>query len=171
MKKLLVASIIMIFTISSIQAQKEEEKKDVKEELFVKLKEGAKPIIYVDGKIFDFPMELIDQSKIASVFIVKGKDAITKYKAPDGVILITTMKLGSTPISDLDLSYKRDIATNNDPKIIVDGKVVDKATLDKLKPETIDKMEVLKGKKAIESYNAPNGVIIITLKKRVVLKE
>ena len=165
MKKFLVASIIMIFTISSIQAQKEEEKKDVKEDLFVQLKEGAKPVIYVDGKIFEFPMELIDQSKIASVFIVKGKDAITKYKAPDGVILITTKELGSTPISDLDLSYQRDIDTKKDPKVIIDGKVVDKATLDKLKPETIDKMNVIKGKEAIEKYDAPNGVIIITLKK------
>ena len=111
-------------------------------------------------------MELIDQSKIAAVFIVKGEDAITKYNAPEGVVLITTKKLGATPISDLDVSYKRDIATNNDPKIIVDGKVVDKATLDKLKPETIDKMEVLKGENAMDKYNAPNGVIIITTKKR-----
>lgn len=162
MKKIIVALIIVFFTISSIQAQKDEEKK---EELIVKLKEGAKPIIYVDGKIFDFPMELIDQSKIATVFVVKGADAITKYKAPDGVVLITTKELGATPISDLDLSYKRDIGTKNNPKVIVDGKVVDKATLDKLKPEKIDKVEVIKGKEAIESYNAPNGVIIITTKK------
>lgn len=166
MKKLVVASIIIFFSILSTQAQNDEKKKEVKEDLFIQLKEGAKPIIYVDGKIFDFPMELIDQSKIASVFVVKGADAVTKYKAPDGVILITTKELVSTPISDLDLSYKRDIGPKNDPKIIVDGKVVDKATLDNLKSHLIEKMQVIKGDEALKNYNAPNGVIIITTKKR-----
>ena len=32
-------------------------------------------------------------------------------------------------------------------------------------PENIEKMEVVKGEKAVTKYNAPNGVIIITTKK------
>ncbi|WP_026776633.1 hypothetical protein [Polaribacter sp. Hel_I_88] len=166
MKKISVALIIMIFTISSIQAQKEKDKKDRKEELIVKLREGAKPIIYVDGKIFDFPMELIDQSKIESVFVVKGADAKTKYKAPDGVILITTKSFELIKISEESITKNYKIESKNDPIVIVDGKVVDKNILEELKTETIDKMQVIKGEEALKKYNAPNGVIIITTKKR-----
>jgi len=32
-------------------------------------------LIYVDGKIFDFPLELIDQSKIASIMVVEKQEA------------------------------------------------------------------------------------------------
>jgi len=167
MKKLFVASIIIFFTISSIQAQKDEEKNDVKEDLFVKLKEGAKPIIYVDGKIFDFPMELIDQTQIESFFVVKGKDAIAKYKAPNGVVLIKTKAAKQLDFSNIKVGeHLKEKESKNYPKIIIDGNVADKEILDTLDPTSIDKMEVIKGKKAIEYYNAPNGVIIITLKKR-----
>jgi hypothetical protein len=166
MKKLVVTLIVMLFTISSIQAQKEEDKKEVKDDLFIQLKEGAKPIIYVDGRIFDFPMELIDQSKIATVFVVKGADAVTKYKAPDGVILITTKSFDTLKFSKDSMTKNYKIGNKNDPKIIVDGKVVDKTTLDNLKSHLIEKMQVIKGDEALKNYNAPNGVIIITLKKR-----
>ena len=164
MKKVLFIAIIMLLSSTIITAQ--EEKKEGKENIYVKLKEGAKPTIYIDGKVFDFPMDLIDQNKIASVFVVKGEQALKKYNAPNGVILIKTKELEATGISNLKIEKNKNTVTDkNAPMVIVDGKVTDRKTLDTISPNTIKKMEVLKGEKAIEKYNSPNGVIIITTKK------
>ncbi|QXP69036.1 hypothetical protein H0I29_10310 [Polaribacter sp. R2A056_3_33] len=164
MKKVLFIAIIMLLSSKIITAQ--EEKKEGKENIYVKLKEGAKPTIYIDGKVFDFPMDLIDQNKIASVFVVKGEQALKKYNAPNGVILIKTKELEATGISNLKIEKNKNTITDkNAPMVIVDGKVTDRKTLDTISPNTIKKMEVLKGEKAIEKYNSPNGVIIITTKK------
>jgi predicted metallo-beta-lactamase superfamily hydrolase len=162
MKKILFAAIIMLFSITVIQAQK----KDKKENLLIKLQEGAKPLIYVDGKVFDFPMELIDQSKIASIMVVKKQDAIKKYNAPNGVVLIQTKEAASIKFSDVKLKDNQRIGRKNGPKVIIDGKVSNKKALDKLKPDQIEKMKIIKGKQAIKKYNASNGVILITTKKK-----
>jgi hypothetical protein len=164
MKKVLFIAIIALLSSTVITAQ--EEKKEGKENIYVKLKEGVKPTIYIDGKVFDFPMDLIDQNKIASVFVVKGEQALKKYNAPNGVILIKTKELEATGISNLKIEKNKNTITDkNAPMVIVDGKVTDRKTLDTISPNTIKKMEVLKGEKAIEKYNSPNGVIIITTKK------
>lgn len=165
MKQLLFATILLFFSISVVQAQKEEEKKDVKEQIYVKLKDGLKPDIYIDGKKFDFPMELIDQSKIASVFVLKNEEALKKYNAPNGVILIKTKGLKFTDVSEVKIKNDIKIGGKDVPMVIIDGKVTDKKTFDKLTPNMIEKMEVIKGEKALKKYNAPNGVIIITTKK------
>ena len=163
MKKLLFVAVVLLLSITTINAQ--EVKKDEEGKIYVKLKGAVKPDIYVDGKKFDFPMELIDQSKIAGVFVIKGKDAIAKYKAPNGVILIKTKTEDGSRVSEVKL--KENIDTNKKgPKVIINGKVSDRKTLDELKPDDIEKMEVIKGEQAKEKYNAPNGVIIITTKKR-----
>ncbi|MDX6747378.1 hypothetical protein SHK09_11290 [Polaribacter sp. PL03] len=161
MKKLLFTTIVLLFSISIIQAQKTDSKKkdkQIKEKLYVKLKDGAKPDVYVDGKRFDFPIELIDQSKIEAVFVVKGEQAKKEYNALNGVILIKTKKTKS-----LDNAV---VSNKKKPMIIINGVVSDKKTLDELKPNQIEKMEVLKGEQAIKKYNSPNGVIILTLKKK-----
>ena len=58
--------------------------------------------------------------------------------------------------------------TDKDPYIIVDGKPIDGAKLKDIDPKTIDHMEVLKDKAAIEKYGdkAKDGVILITTKKK-----
>ena len=165
MKKLLFPIIIMFFSISQVQAQKIEVKKDLKEKLYVKLKDGVKPIIYVNGKVFGFPMELIDQSKIASVFVAKNQDTLKKYNAPNGVVFIQTKEFDSTDISEIKRTDDKKTGGKKGPKVIIDGKVSDQKALKKLIPEDIEKMEVVKGDEAIKKYNAPNGVIIITTKK------
>ena len=57
---------------------------------------------------------------------------------------------------------------NENPLIILDGKEITKKELDKLDSDTIEKVEVLKGDKAIEKHGekAKDGVIIITTKKK-----
>lgn len=160
MKKLILTAFVLLVSMSLVQAQEItlEKKYNVKKEkLNVKVKEGAEPDIYVDGKKFDFSMDLIDTDMIASASIMTGEMAIEKYNAPNGVILITTKKK--------DDSEKSSFNSKN-PKVIIDGKITNKEMLDKLSPDDIEKIEVLKGEKAIKKYNAPNGAIIITTKKK-----
>ena len=58
-------------------------------------------------------------------------------------------------------------ASDKAPYIIVDGKPIDNAKLKEIDPKTIDRMDVLKDKAAIEKYGekAKDGVIVITTKK------
>ena len=55
-----------------------------------------------------------------------------------------------------------------EPYVVVDGKPIDGAKLKEIDPKTIEHMEVLKSKVAIEKYGekAKNGVIVITIKKK-----
>lgn len=53
------------------------------------------------------------------------------------------------------------------PLVVVDGKIIDYANMKSIDPQTIDHMEILKDKSAIDKYGekAKNGVIVITTKK------
>ena len=140
--------------------------KDAKSKESFNEKNSLKPLIFVDGKKFDFPVESIDPTIIATMHVVKGENAIKKYNAPNGVILIVT-KLGKT-FNYYHLKTVENGNMKNDkvfPTIIIDGKESNKKELQKLTPDKIEKMEVLKGKEALEKHNALNGVIIITTKK------
>ena len=57
--------------------------------------------------------------------------------------------------------------SGKEPYIIVDGSPIDNAKLKEIDPKTIDHMDVLKDKSAIEKYGekAKGGVILITTKK------
>lgn len=165
MKKLLFASFLLMCSISVVNAQDKNTKKS-KENIYIKVKDGKNPLVFVDGKKFDFPVELIDQSKIASINVVKGKEAIEKYNASNGVILITTKALENVKFATVKIRENGDVKEDKlAPMIIIDGKVSDRKSLDTLKPEKIEKMEIFKDKKAMEKYKAPNGVIVIITKK------
>lgn len=177
MKKIFTTTFLLLLSISIVNSQEKDTKKDIEsssiqvkkvkdDKIYIKVKNHKKPMIFIDGKKFDFSMDLIDQSKIASINILKGEEAIKNYNAPNGVVLITTKAS-----KDLDFSYVK-MKENGDlgedkksPMIIIDGKVSDKKSLEGLTPERIEKMEIFKGEKAIKKYNAPNGAIVITTKK------
>jgi len=55
---------------------------------------------------------------------------------------------------------------SDSPLYIADGKIINENSFHKIKPETIEKMKVLKGKEAISKYGVKgkNGAVIITLK-------
>lgn len=152
MKKLAFLLAIILSSSFSIIAQNNNNK-----EIRVKVKDDKKPTIYVDGKLFNFSMDLIDQDKIASASILKTEDAIKKYNAPNGVILITTKSLEK----EKSINFNEE----KSPKIFVNGVLKTKAYLETLSPRNIEKMEVIKGERAIKSYKSPNGVILITTKK------
>ena len=168
MKKIILTACAIFLSISLMQAQKNNEaKKDssLVEKLHVKLKDGAKPDIYVDGKKFDFSMDIIDTDMIESVFVIKGEKAITEYNSPNGVILITTKKNVDAEKST-EKTSEISITDEKSPLVIIDGKITNKGSLKNLSTDDIEKIEVFKDEKAIKKYNAPNGAIIITTKKK-----
>ena len=59
-------------------------------------------------------------------------------------------------------------STDKEPYIIVDGKPIEGAKLKDIDPKTIERMDVLKDKAAVEKYGekAKDGVILITTKKK-----
>jgi len=65
------------------------------------------------------------------------------------------------------ISARNGIGTENPPLVIVDGTAIDFDKINEVKPKSIDHIEILKSKSAIEKYGekAKNGVIIITTKK------
>ena len=168
MKKIILMACTVFLSISLMQAQNNNEtKKDssLVEKLHVKLKDGAKPDIYVDGKKFDFSMDIIDTDMIESVFVIKGEKAIKEYNSPNGVILIATKK-NVDIVNTTEKTSKESIFDDKSPMIIIDGKVSNKESIKKLSPDDIEKIEVFKDEKAKKKYNAPNGAIIIITKKK-----
>jgi len=124
--------------------------------------DNEKPIVYVDGKLSDNDeFEKINPNRIKSVSVLKDKTAIEKYgdKGKNGVILITT-KENNERVTLLS-------SGKEEPIVFIDGELSSNKALKELDPDTIEKMEVLKGENAIKEYGkkGKNGVIIITLKK------
>lgn len=135
-------------------------------ELKIELKDDPNPEVYIDGVKYDHKIfELLDQNKIESVNVIKGEQAIQDYNAPNGVIIIKTKEAKSVKIErDGEIVIKNKKEDKN-PVFIIDGKSSKQEVLEKMSPDDIESIEVVKGQKAIDEYNAPNGVIIIKTKK------
>ncbi|GLR15784.1 hypothetical protein GCM10007940_03990 [Portibacter lacus] len=104
----------------------------------------AKPIIYVDGALYEEEVDDIDNEEIATINIYKGESAIVKYgeQAKDGVINITT-KAGQDKgevDSENDANFKiyenRLASTKfgNERKIYAFGKVIKNGPVSFMKP-------------------------------------
>lgn len=177
MKKIITPFCVLLLLVNVCIAQEKKvktEKSPINKTIEFKLKNVnyvpdsiEKPKIYVDGKLFNFDISLIDQDQIESLFVVKGEKAKTEYNAPQGVILIKTKRqalLDSTAVKIDDQANK--IGKNEDPLFIIDGKVVeDSKKIQELSPNDIESIKVLKDNEAKKFYNAENGVIIIKTKK------
>ena len=179
MKKILVTGLILLFSITLTHAQEKDKPNANKTKLNWKFKDGAHPDIYVDGKKFEFSIDLLDTDRIATMNVLKGKEAIEAYNAPNGVIVITTKERSNEDktkfiITDIKGNDSNEMNTKivyrdsnaKDPMIIIDGKEVTRKELKKLKPEDIEAIEVLKDNAAQEAYGADNGVIIVKMKKQ-----
>jgi hypothetical protein len=83
---------------------------------------------------------------------------VIKSDPSDQEVVVKKSKSATFVISD---------SKNTSPLFYVDGKKVSEKEATSLDPDTIEKMEVLKGDKALEAYGkkAEGGVILITLKK------
>ena len=135
--------------------------------LKMELKDDLKPHLYIDGKKYDHDIfDLLDQSKIATVNVIKDDQAHIKYNAPNGVILVTTKKAAAERIVEVDKKEIRINSSDKDPLIVIDGEISDRATLSKLSPDDIATIDVIKGEKAMEQYEAPYGVVVVKTKKK-----
>lgn len=153
------------------------------------------PLYIVDGKeISKNEMDKIDPKEIASMNVWKGPQAIEKYgdKGKDGVIEITlkknnlklpdnnhgdSRKAASTSIKIHDSIDVIQTVTGEAPRvklrpekeyplIILDGKETSKKNFEKIKPEDIESINVLKNQKATDKYGgkAKDGVIEVRTK-------
>lgn len=175
MKKIILSLCILLVAAFTAYAQKDKTNtsdEDVRTTLGFKLKNAkfiydsvARPKTYVDGKLFEFDLNLINQNMIESVSVIKGEEAKKDYNAPQGVILIKTKIQADTSGAVLRIRQKNSkLQEKLDPLFIIDGKVSDKTKVKALTPIDIDDITVIKGEEATKKYNAPNGVIIIKTK-------
>ncbi|MEL7001772.1 MAG: hypothetical protein AAFN93_03455 [Bacteroidota bacterium] len=157
MKNILAIAFLFCISFANVMAQ---------DKFGIELKDGVEPDVYIDGKKYDYSIfQLLDQTKIESVTVIKDKPAKEKYNAPNGVVIVKTKNSKEPEIEIDETKIKIRNSENLSPVIVIDGKVADKAALSELNPKGIDSIVVLKGEKAIEQYNAPNGVVVVKTKK------
>ena len=129
------------------------------------------PLIILDGKIMDIDVNTIPMETVESVNVLPGKEATVKYgvTGKDGVILITTKK-GGVQVTDVPPPPPPPPPSGltNHPLIILNGKVSD-IDLNKLNPNTIDTIKVLKDEVAIKKYGeiGKDGVLEVTTYKNI----
>ena len=151
---------VFVLTTTGVLAQNQSTDKPLK----VKIKEGKDMVVIIDGKTYDSEiLELIDVNKIESVSVLKDEKSKEKYKTKTGVIIIATK--GKVKVKVTEKDKKTEIPSSKEPLILVNGKKISREEMSKIDPNDIKSIEVLKGEKAVKQYNAPDGVIIIKLKK------
>ncbi len=136
--------------------------------------DGKSPLIVVDDVIKDIDVKDIDAETIASMNVLKDKDATDKYgeKGKNGVIEITSKK-GIKPIlKDSEIKVKKydfnsmQTRVGGKPLYIVDGVIMEN-DINSIDPNSIESISVLKGQSASALYGdkGKDGVIIVNTKK------
>ncbi|WP_111308268.1 M56 family metallopeptidase [Confluentibacter sediminis] len=150
---------------------------------------GTSPLIVIDGK--EIPNknlnEVIKQDDIYSIDVLKNENAKSLYgeKGKDRVIVITSKEkakiegktmnnvtvVGYGTMSDstktIRIGHKLDVGKDKHPLVIVDGKEIPQEDFEKLNPDKIETMTILKAETATKKYGKKieNNVIEITTKK------
>ena len=163
MKKLILTTCVLLLSMSLIQAQDKKEENQIKENIHLVIKDEANPDIYVDGKKFNFSMDLIDVNKIESVNVLKGEKAIKEYNAVNGVVLVTTKNSDNKVVKFNFEEVSK--TTGKIPMVIIDGVESNQEMLKKLSPDDIESINVIKGEYAMKKYKAANGAVIVKTKK------
>ena len=149
---------------------------------------SGNPTITVNGKAYTGGMENISGAAIASIDVIKNDPAY-----PEGLIEVTlkdgnerptpaevvVIGYGTVRKEDVEVEGRSDagiffrsrsgenIAPEDQPLFIIDGKTASAEELNALDPRSIESMTVLKATADTEKYGelGKNGVIIIELKK------
>jgi beta-lactamase regulating signal transducer with metallopeptidase domain len=165
--------------------------------ILVPFVEDKKPLFIVDGVMVDgSAARELEPDQIRRIEVVKAQAALKAYgdRGEHGVILVETLARDATPIlgtpidepgDDVEILLKQtdrrsatlrasrvefsELAPGADsPLIVVDGVVASESfSLRGLPPESIDRIEIVKGQAARSRYDHPraaNGVIFITTK-------
>lgn len=173
MKKTILIICLVFISSLMIQAQENEVivKKDKK--INVRVKTGEKAVVIIDGKKHDASiLELLDNDKIKSISVLKGKEAMEKYDN-ENAIIVTSKEVYrgvKASIKDgemiLSISNATKEANFGSPVIIIDGKIVDNDVIHTILPASIYSISVLKDKESKDKYDTETGVILITTKKK-----
>ncbi len=123
------------------------------------------PLIILNGKkIPNEAMNKIPSENIYSINVIKNAEAISTYgkKGENGVVNITLKTSEESP----KIVIGKPI-TNFNHLIIKDGKEISQSEMEKISPNTIESVTILKGEAAIEKYGdkAKDGVVLVTMKK------
>jgi N-acetylmuramoyl-L-alanine amidase len=129
-----------------------ENKNQLKENLDLELNSQKPPLYILDGKeVSKAEVDKIDQATIESVNVLKDKSAIDKYG-----------KKGLNGVVELKLKL------HNPPLYILDEKEITESEMKNLDPSTIESINVLKDKSAMDKYGKKgvNGVVEIKSKQK-----
>lgn len=137
-----------------------------KASLFIKSSGNKEPLFILDGKKTTAGVvKSMNPDSIESINVLKGENALKLYdeKAKNGVVEIRS-KNSNTSNSTIKI---RGYEENKIPLYLVDGKEISHDDMDKIDPNTVEAINVIKREKAIEKHGkkAKNGVVEITLKK------
>ncbi len=120
------------------------------------------PLVLLDGK--EVTLNEISSDNVHSITVLKDKSATDVFgdKGKDGVILITTKEKDIIKVKALKTKKGKE------PLYIVDEKEFNEKNIEDLNPNDIERINVLKGEKAIEKYGdkGKDGVVEITTKKK-----
>ena len=140
-------------------------------------KNDNSPIFYIDGKkVLKGEVTKLNPKTIKNIVVLKDKAAVEKYgdEAKDGAVLIYIKNENTENNSTLEVitikSDSKAFISDDDSKylIYIDGTEATKEDMEKINPDNIEKMNVLKGEAALKLYGdkGKNGVIEITTKKK-----
>lgn len=142
--------------------------KDIKVEV-IEVKDGKKVIKIIengDTKVIEEEIEIIHEGDHKSenvFFIIKSDDfKITKEKKEQKEI---KGEKATKESKEQKVFFKS--ASNQEPLFILDGKAISKEAMEKIDPENMESVNVLKGDSAVKKYGekGANGVIEIKIKK------
>ncbi|WP_165835904.1 M56 family metallopeptidase [Marinifilum breve] len=125
------------------------------------------PLIILDGKSMEYEkFKKLDSNSFKSITILKDASAIALYgKAAENGVIVVTSKGEAEEMSN---QFRLENFSGKDaPLFMVDGKKTNAKAINKLSPDDIESITVLKDKTALEKYGrkAKNGVVEIHLKK------
>jgi len=129
----------------------------------LKIQGDKQPLYVLDEKIVTKEqIEKLDPNSIASVTVLKDKDAVDKYgnKGKNGVVEILSKDRVSVAKIPNTVLY------------VLNGKITSKEEIDKLDKKTIESVNILKDKEATDIYGdkGKNGVVEVILKKISITK-
>jgi hypothetical protein len=124
------------------------------------------PVVIIDGKRYDSDvLRLIDNELIARVDVYKGKEAQKLYNEP--AVIVVTSKEKAKGKQEVKIRFKLpEEGTADAPVYIIDGRVADPGEIEKILPDNIESITVLKNEESKKKYNSESGVIQIVTKKK-----
>lgn len=145
--------------------------------------DNTRPLFIINGKeSYQYEMADINPNDIESISVVKDKSAVAIYgdKGVNGVILITTKESKEAVYTDVTIfddnnkeglklktDGNLDFGQEHPPVYFKDGVEISQKEVEKINPNAIGSIEVIKGKAAEDKYGikGKNGVILIRIKK------